>query len=170
MLFRSEVLFCALSLCALDSVSGKGSEDDNARLLKRNGRKGEPFRSHAKIGQRSLPNFERLLPEFSEDGMLSQGTKHTAKAVPADSKNRDLAFNDEKFWSNYLYSGQVSSLPPTYAPIKATYPPTSAPVPDGSPPTSAPIPDGTNAPVPPPTFYPVPQPPTEAPVCQPIGK
>ena len=166
MLFSSKVLFAALSLCALDSVSGKGSEDDNARLLKRNGRKGEPFRSHAKIGQRSLPNFQRLLPEFSEDGMLSQGTKDTAKAVPADSKNRDLGFNDAKFWSNYLYSGQVSSLPPTYAPVKATYPP----VPDGSPPTYAPIPDGTNAPVPPPTFYPVPQPPTEAPVCQPIGK
>ena len=159
MLFRSEVLVCALLLCALDSVSGKGPEDDNARLLKRNGRKGEPFRSHAKIGQRSLPNFERRLPVFSEDEMLSQGTKDTAKAVPADSKNRDLGFNDAQFWSNWLYNGQANSLPPTYAPIKATSHPTYAPIP------GAPV-----APVPPPTFYPVPQPPTEAPVCQPIGK
>lgn len=96
---------------------------------------------------------------FSEDGMLSQGTKDISKAVPADSKNRDLGFNDAKFWSDYLGTGKVSSMPPTSAPV--IKPPTSHP-------TYAPIPDGTKAPVPPPTFSPVA--PTEAPACKPICK
>lgn len=158
MLFRSKALLCVLSLYAHESVNGEGLEDDSARLLKRNGRKREPFRSHAKIGQRSLPNFERRLPVFSEDAMLSQETNDSSKAVPADSKNRHLGFNDEKFWNDYLGPGKVSSMKPTSAPIKPTT----------SHPTYAPIPDGTTAPVPPPTYYPVN--PTEAPACKPICK
>lgn len=145
MLFRSKALLCALSLYAHESVNGEGLEDDSARLLKRNGRKREPFRSHAKIGQRSLPNFERRLPVFSEDAMLSQETNDSSKAVPADSKNRHLGFNDEKFWNDYLGPGKVSSMKPTSAPIKPTT----------SHPTYAPIPDGTTAPVPRPHIIPL---------------
>lgn len=179
MLFRSEALLCVLSLCTLAFVHGEGSEDDNAPVMRK--KSFSLLREKARIGHRQLPVFEsRLSVMVEQDEIQDQTTIDIAKAAtdiakvaPADPQNRDLIdnFDDLKFWEGYLYTGQVNSLPPTYAPIKATSHPTYKPT---MPPTASPMTDPTYVPVPPPTFYPVKPPvvapPTEAPACKPICK
>ena len=123
-------------------------------------------RSAVKIGARTAPSFDsRRVPNFQQDGNLEQ-TVDIANTA-GNPQNRDLSegFDEATFWEDYLYTGQVNSLPPTYSPIKVTSPPTYAPT---KAPTAEPNVDPTKAPVPPPTFNPVP--PTEAPACKPICK
>ena len=167
MLVRTKVLLCALSLYNLSSVYGEGvkDEDDKVSMMKNWRKRRTERRSAVKIGARTAPSFTNRVPNFQEDGNLGQ-TIDIAN-VAGNQQNRDLneGFDEDTFWEDYLYTGQVNSLPPTYAPIKVPRPPTNRPT---KAPTASPMSPPTKAPVPPPTFEPAP--PTEAPACEPICK
>ncbi len=174
MLVKTKAILCALSLCTVVSVHGEGTEEDNEIFMMKNWRKRRVERRAAvKIGSRIAPSFKSRRPNLQVEQNLEQ-TIDIAN-VASNPQNRDLSegFDEATFWEDYLYTGQVNSLPPTYAPVKVTKPPTYAPTVT---PTLLPV-NETKAPVPPPTFDPVPPPPTEAPApptdapaCRPICK